>query len=483
MPEAAAVVETHVSTLFFAGDLAIKFKKPVKTAFLDFTTREARYDACVREVELNRRIAPDVYLGVADLVLEGSPIDHVVLMRRMPSDRRLSNLLHSPSVEDELRHIARTVAAFHARATHGPDIDRCATRDANQALWTEGITQLSAAMGSVLTEADVDRLRGLVDTYLAGRAPLFDARIGAGHAVDGHGDLLADDIFCLRDGPRILDCLEFDDELRYADVLADVAFLAMDLDRLGHRELGERFLRHYREMTADHWPSSLAHFYIAYRAHVRAKVACLRHAQGDGDAADTARSLHRLAIEHLEAGRVQLILVGGKPGTGKSTLARELASRIDAVLLSSDELRKDLAGIARTDHGDGVPHEGRYTAANVRAVYAELLQRAEALLSLGECVIIDASWLSDDRRRDARDVAEHTSSSLIELCCVCPAELAAERIVQRRRVGHDPSDATVEVARRLSEEADPWPLANEVATDGSIEHAVSAAEAIVTGSG
>ena len=141
----------------------------------------------------------------------------------------------------------------------------------------------------------------------------------AGRARDGHGDLLADDIFLLDDGPRVLDCLEFDDALRLDDVLADVAFLAMDLERLGRPDLAERFLAAYRAASGDTWPSSLAHHHIAYRAQVRAKVSAIRAEQGVPDSADKAQALLRLALAHLEAGRVRLVLVGGLPGTGKST--------------------------------------------------------------------------------------------------------------------------------------------------------------------
>ena len=201
--------------------------------------------------------------------------------------------------------------------------------------WTDGIEELSTTFPS----AHADRIADLARRYLASRKPLFDARVAAGRARDGHGDLLADDIYCLDDGPRLLDCLEFDENLRCSDVLGDVVFLAMDLERLGRRDLARTFLDAYRAESGDDWPASLADHWIAYRAHVRAKVAALR---GDTTAVEQHLAIR---VEHLERGRVRLVLVGGPPVTGKSSVARALADVSGWTLFRSDEIRKELAGL------------------------------------------------------------------------------------------------------------------------------------------
>ena len=162
---------------------------------------------------------------------------------------------------------------------------------------------------------------------------LFAGRISDRRIVDGHADLLADDIFCLPDGPALLDCLEFDDRLRYVDGIDDAAFLAMDLEFLGRPDLAAHFLGRYLAEARDDAPESLRHFYIAYRAVVRAKVDCVRHTQGGAGAADSARAHLRVAREHLREGTVRLILVGGGPGTGKTTLARGIADRVGAQVI------------------------------------------------------------------------------------------------------------------------------------------------------
>ena len=323
--------------VFFAGDRAYKLKKPVNLGFLDFSTPEARAAACQREVELNRRFAPDVYLGVAEVRDPGGQVcDHLVAMRRMPARRRLSALVQAREpVSAAVRQVARILAAQHASAPRGPAISEQGSRDALWRRWKDNTGQIRPLLGGVLEESEVDEVQRLAGRFLAGRAPLFDARIRDGRVVDGHGDLLAEDIFCLPDGPRILDCLEFDDRLRWVDGLDDAAFLAMDLERLGASELAERFTGWYTEYSGDPAPASLRHHYIAYRAFVRAKISCLRCRQGDPLAGGEARQLAALALRHLHAGAITLILIGGLPGTGKSALAGALAG-LGFTVLNSD---------------------------------------------------------------------------------------------------------------------------------------------------
>jgi hypothetical protein len=222
----------------------------------------------------------------------------------------------------------------------------------------------------------------LSESYVRAHSRLFERRIEAGRVRDGHGDLLADDIFLLDDGPRVLDCLEFDPRLRYGDVLADVAFLAMDLERLGAGVPAASFLSWYREFSGDNWPASLAHHWIAYRALVRAKVACLRQHDGDAGAAAQASELLALCHRHLRPATVRLVLVGGLPGTGKTTTANGLADRLGWTLFSSDELRHEIGPPA----GPGVSgyRQGLYRPKITSAVYRGLLDRAGRCLEFGE---------------------------------------------------------------------------------------------------
>ena len=475
MSAPATLAETHISVLAAIGDRVYKLKKPVALGFLDFSTREAREAACQREVELNRRLAPDVYLGVADVFgPDGQPCDHLVVMRRMPADRRLATLVRAgQEVDDQLRQLAHLIATFHGQAATSRAIAAAGTAGAVRGNWDDSFQQLRRFVGSVLDGAVCERVEALAHRYLEGRRSLFDCRVDDGRVRDGHGDLQAEDIFCLDDGPRVLDCIEFDDRLRHGDVLNDVAFLAMDLERLGSPELSRRFLALYRELSGETYPQSLAHHFVAYRAHVRAKVACLRHAQGDRDAAAAASSLLDLTLNHLERGRVVLALVGGLPGTGKSTLAAGIADAREWSVIRSDEVRKDAAGLSHSARAQADYGEGIYRSEITDATYQTLLERAGQALELGESVVLDASWSDARWRTEAGGLAKETTSDLVELRCVAPAEVAAARIRARATAGLDPSDATPEVAATMAASANAWPSAETIDTSGTIQQSRS----------
>jgi uncharacterized protein len=463
----AEVAETHSAVVYFAGDRAFKLKKPVKLGFLDFSTRQARAAACARESELNRRFAPDVYLGVAAVCApDGQICDHLVVMRRMPANRRLSALLEAgEETGPAVRQVARMLAAQHATADHSPQISQQGRRDAVRQRWHDNIEQLrAAARGDLVPDPDIDEVARLADRFLAGRQPLFDARIQSGHIVDGHGDLLAGDIFCLDDGPRILDCMDFDDQLRWLDGLDDAAFLAMDLERLGAGDLAEQFTRWYSEYSGDPAPAALRHHYVAYRAIVRAKVACIRGRQGDMTAAAEARHLVATALRHLHAAAVTLVMVGGPPGTGKSTLAGAIADQLGFTVVSSDRIRAELAGVQPGQHRAVGYGCGIYTQSWTERTYAEIVGRAADLLALGESVVLDATWRSAQHRRAAADTADRAAADLVQLRCTTPTQLAASRVATRAA---GVSDATPEIAARLAAEQAPWPEAVAVNTSVS----------------
>ncbi len=464
------IAETHISYVILLGDRAYKVKKPVRYPFIDQSTREARKALCDRELELNRRLSPDVYLRVLDVVgPDGQPVDHILEMRRMPLDRRLTDLIRSGAdVTQCLRELARDLAAFHAKAARSTDISRCASQDAVGALWRVNLGEMNRFAGRMLDQEQLDYVAFLADRYVSGRSALFAARATEDHSCDGHGDLLADDVFCLDIGPRALDCIEFDDHLRWGDVIADVAFLAMDLERLGAADAAAAFVSWYREFSGDSSPTSLVEHYIAYRASVRSKIACLKHAQ-DGEESSLIRAMDLLALceRKLDHARIRLVLVGGLPGTGKSTVAQRLSDETGWALIRSDEVRKDINNVCHRDHPRTGFREGMYSVEMTDLVYAKMLSRGRSLLSGGTSVILDASWASIAHRQRAMDLAHSSSSDLVTIRCTLPAEMAAERIRSRRLTDTDPSDADEDIALAMAATMDPWPSAIEISTIGT----------------
>jgi hypothetical protein len=460
----AKVAETHSAVVYFAGQRAYKLKKPVDLGFLDFTTRKAREIACVRETNLNRRYAPDVYLGVAEVHGTGGEVcDHLVVMRRMPASRQLSALIRADfQVAHHLRQVARILAVQHSRSPRSARIDDEGSRGAMLSRWDDNLTQAAALPEQLLEPETIAEIGRLARVFLAGRGPLFDARVRDGRIVDGHGDLLADDIYCLDDGPRILDCLDFDDKLRWLDGLDDAAFLIMDLERLKARALARQFADWYAEYSGDPAPGSLRHHYVGYRAFVRAKVACIQAGQGSAEAAFEAHQLASVALRHLRAGAVALVLMGGLPGTGKSVLAGAAADQLGFTVLNSDRIRKELAGIPpqhdpATAYGTGI-----YTREWTVRCYTELLRRAEVLLENGESVIADASWTSAEQRSAAEAAARRVNAELMQVCCEAPESLMRRRMAARQGGA---SDADAGIARRMRAEMASWPVATTINTE------------------
>lgn len=447
-------VETHISTVFFVGDRAYKLKKPITAAFIDLSTPAKRKKACEREVALNRRLSPDIHLGVASVIgPEGSPCDYLTVMKRLSPDRKLSRLLGEPDVDDQLRKLAHLIAAFHSGAERSELISHEGTSERVRVRWRENLRETDA-FERLIPRQMRQWIGALAGRYIDGREALFERRCREGSIVDGHGDLLADDIFCLDDGPRVLDCLEFDDRMRYLDVLDDVAFLAMDLERLGRIDLARRWVALYREMSNDRGPQSLIDHYIAFRAYVRAKVAAMRAQQGVKDKVKEVSQCLLIATEHLRRAEPTLLIVGGVPGSGKSTVARGISEKLGWTILGSDQTRKEIFGTSRARRGQAPYKGGTYTPALTDQTYEELLRRARCLLSLGESVIIDATWARLDHRHQARRSATTTRSRFIQLRCDSPLEICQQRIA--RRTDDSISDATPDIAASLAVESDVW---------------------------
>ena len=471
----ASVVETHISILFFIDDRVYKLRKHIQFGFLDFRDRAARYDDCRREVNLNRRLAPDVYLGVADVEFGGEPIDHMVVMRRLPEERRLATLARDgQDLDEQVRQVAETMYCLHRATSSSQEISATATGPALQEGWDANFSETAPFIGKILDPEVDEEIRSLVSRWIKGRQSLFDSRITAGRICDGHGDLQAADIFCLDDGVRVLDCVEFSDQLRYGDVCADVAFLAMDLERLGRTDAAEQFLDHYQDIAGDRFPVALLHHYIAARAYIRAKVACLRVGQGDESSRAEARQLHSLSLAHLRRARVKLVLIGGLPGSGKSTIAAGVSRALGSSVLRSDIVRRAMSRAAVEEKsGYGLGH---YAPMVTAAVYSELLARAEELLMRGESVVLDASWIDNEWRMAAGEVASRTDSDIVELSCRARSDVADARIEQRLFENSDASEATPEVRTAMQAEMDPWLSSSEIeTTDSAVEESIARA--------
>jgi aminoglycoside phosphotransferase family enzyme/predicted kinase len=492
------VRQTHISVVFLAGPYAYKVKKPVSLGFLDFSTPEKRHHFCQEEVRLNRRLAPQVYLGVVPVVRrgdgvalegEGEAIDWAVKMRRLPEGATLLERLRRDEVGPELvAELAGRIAAFHRQAESGPAISAQGRPDVVASNVRENLEQARTHVGLVLRHPVYERLRDRTEEALARLGPLIDERAGRGVPRDTHGDLRLDHIYLFPDKPApddlvLIDCIEFNERFRFADPVADMAFVAMDLAFRGRRDLAGAFAAAYFRAAGDADGPALLPFYTAYRAAVRAKVEGLELGEREIPAAEREEALSHarghwlLALGELEPpGRKPcLLLVGGLPGSGKSTLARALAARADCTVIRSDVVRKELAA----------PGTDLYSAAWTWRTYDECRQRAEDLLQDGRRVLVDATFREEARRGEFLEAAIRLGVPALLLHCRAHPETVRARLESRRG---DVSDADWAVYRQLAAAWDEPGAATqrvlrEVPTDGSREEALERALGVLRGEG
>ncbi len=452
------VVETHISWVILTGELVYKIKKPVAFSFVDFSTLARRRHFCEEELRCNRLYAPSLYLDVVAVTAgpggvrlggDGETVEWAVKMRQFPQSAQLDRLLDAGAVEvDQLESFGATLAARHrqqpGRSFPADEFDhrvlapvRDNFRDLEALAWMADHQRLLARAR-----------RGTEAATEAARARLTE-RLETGAVRECHGDLHLSNLVLLDDGVCAFDCLEFDPDLRWIDPMSDVAFLFMDCLIRGRADLAYGFLDGYLGACGDYRGSETLGFYAAYRSMVRAKVAALRRQQAEDEAAS---ALERRTLDHvrwtadwLDRPPGALVLMCGLSGSGKSHLARRLAPRLPAVRLRSDVARKVAAGLSPdTPAGDGVGR-GLYAEDRTRALYGELAGTAGTLLRRGEHVIVDATFLDRDRRRQFAAEAGSAGSRVRVVWCDAPAALLEARVEARGRDGGDPSDADLAV--------------------------------------
>jgi aminoglycoside phosphotransferase family enzyme/predicted kinase len=498
------VIQTHISVVFLAGPFAYKVKKPVKPGFLDFSTLDKRRHFCQEEVRLNRRLAPRVYLGVVPVVRgdgglrlegDGEAVEWAVKMQRLPPGVTLHERLRSGDVAPEVvEALARKVAEFH-RQSPAPEDRRAYSRfEAVARNVREVFDDAAPQVGTTVSRAVFGQLRGLCEAALARLRPLIDARAERGLTRDAHGDLHLDHVCVFPDKSPpddlvIIDCIEFSERFRFIDPVADVAFPVMDLAFHGRRDLARLFADAYFRAAGDEEGRALLPLYSAYRAAVRGAVEGMKLAESEvaeGDREEARRSSRGhwlLALGELEepARRPGLVLVGGLPGTGKSTLAAALAERGGFGHVRSDAVRKALAGVPG---GERLGPEG-YTPARTAATYADCLRRAEARLFEGGRVLVDATFRHEGHRRLFLGAAAAWAVPVVWL--VCRAEPGSVRARLEGRRG-DVSDADWSVhLQAASAWEEPGPGTRQamrvIATDGAPEEAVAEALAALREAG
>lgn len=460
---AEEVRETHISWVFLTRDAAFKVKKPVSLGFLDFSTLEARRLACEAEVALNARLAPDVYRGLVPVVVdgagrhrlggEGRVVDWAVHMRRLSdADRADSRLAAGTLDASDLDRVAAHVARFHEEARCDEHTSRFGGHDTIAFNVRENFEQTRESRAALLTHEEAEAIERAQLRFLEQNAARFGERVRRGRVRDGHGDLRLEHVYLEGDRITIIDCIEFNERFRYADVCADLAFLSMDLAWRGRVDLAERLLATYARETSDFELYPLVDFYESYRAYVRGKVTAMLAADlgAPPEVRERARAEARryfllaLAAERPPLIGPTVIAVGGILASGKSTLADRLGLALGAPAINTDRVRKHMLGARPTDRVYEGSWAGAYDPAFTEQVYAEVRRAAAAVVESGRPVILDASFRSASMRADARALAERLGAPFVFVECRADPDVCRARLRERAK-GPSVSDGRLEI--------------------------------------
>jgi len=453
-----SLIQTHISWVFLTGSFAYKIKKPVDFGFLDFTTLEKRRKACMDELELNRRLTPEIYLEVLPVYKrddqylldcpngDGAIVDYCLRMIQFDQDDlfdvRLEQGRFSSGWMDQL---AESIARFHQKAETSPYIEtfgepKLLLDHIEESLHIAETHQQAGVDAKILEE-----LRGKSRKQFDAIRKELTVRQQEHHIRNCHGDLHLKNIALIHGNPTPFDCIEFSDEFRMIDTMNDVAFLVMDCDARERPDLGYRFLSRYLEQTGDYEGLRPLPLYLSYRAGVRGKVSCLSadtpYLQPHETEAlyQAARHYFTLAERYLAAGKPRLYIIGGLSGSGKSHLALRGAGHERAIIIRSDATRKRIAGNHST-----LPLYGKEMH---RLTYQAMFEAAEKALRASFSVILDATFLHPASRVEAVELAGRLQVPFTFYWLDMDEQLLRERVSQRTAENSDISDADLEVLK------------------------------------
>ena len=464
-PTTVKLVTTHISWVFVTDRQVWKLKRPVDYGFVDYTTVDRRRHFCHEEVRVNRRLAPDVYLGVVPVRLEGghysfastgTVVDYAVRMRRLPDSASAEGLLRDGALTHEHLHsLASRLAAFYATSPPGAS---WGSLDVLRTNVDENFVQVRPFVGRVVDATTFEAVWRWQVGCLASNRPVFDARREQGRIRDGHGDLRLEHVYFERDQPIVIDAIEFNERFRIGDVAADVAFLAMELDARSKPDLAASVLAAFARESDDYDLYGVVDFYLSYRAWVRGKVATFLATDpsvGPEKARRKSREAEQLfalarAYSEPRRGLEPLVAVGGVIGAGKSTLADALGRSLGLPVIDSDRTRKALAGVRATQQAPA----DAYTAAFTRRTYDELFRRANVVLGSGRGVILDATFRDRHLRRRAGELARRHGRAFRFVEAICDDTTLRARL-RARAAGVSVSDATEDLLDRVRGEFEP----------------------------
>jgi aminoglycoside phosphotransferase family enzyme/predicted kinase len=472
--EDVRVIETHISWVILTGLFAYKIKRPVDLGFVDFTSLERRQFYCQEELRLNGRLAPQLYLGVVPITGTpeapsmggmGSAIEFAVQMHEFPQEALLSEVLKRQEVEPaHIDALAHELADFHGRIAVAAADAPFGTCQSIERAMDENLEHLLGDQPQDSQPQDkgaVQHLKDWCQHEFETRQDEFRHRRQSGYIRECHGDMHLGNMLLLDNRPVIFDCIEFNDEFRWIDVMSELAFTVMDLEDRGSPGLARRLLNAYLEQTGDYAGLMVLRYYLVYRALVRAKVADIRLRQSDVGAEEQSRivaeyrSYLELAQRYARPPGPRLIITHGPSGSGKTTMAQPLLEAVGAVRVRSDVERKRLFGLQSLDRTDAEVGGGIYAADATQRTYARLAELASYVLLAGFSVIVDATFLKREQRQQFRRLADELKVPFAILDFQVAESTLRDRVAQRASEHHDASEADLSVLEEQLKSREP----------------------------
>lgn len=463
------LLDTHISWVILTGEFAYKIKKPVDFGFLDFSTLEKRRFYCTEEIRLNQQLASEIYLEV--VTINGDPaspkingdgpiLEYAVKMREFPQENLFTALLEQNKLTPELiAQLAKLIAEFHQRTPIAP-MDAILGSPAHvHAPVLQNFEQILPFLMEDKDRKQLSLLQQWSEQQFQHHQQLFSARKTLGFIRECHGDLHLKNIVLYQGKPELFDRIEFNDDLLWTDVIADMAFLAMDLADHQQTTLAQHFINQYFIHTGDYAGLALLPYYFVYRAIVRAKIALFSLAQSDAATQQqlwqSYRSFMQLAENYTQVRTPTLFITHGLSGSGKSSVANLLAMQMGALQIRSDIERKRLFNLPAAAKTQSELNQGIYDPTVTEKIYLHLAQLAKTIIAAGYSVIVDATFLKTNQRKQFQELANKLNADFKILSCQAPHEQLEIWLKERETREHEPSEAGLAVLQLQTQALEP----------------------------